>query len=123
MTKDTNFNRSRRLLLQGTAAGALASSAPFVQALEAFAQRKSGARTLGSLLADSPYGPIRPVRDDATGLELLQLPEGFTYTSFSWTGDMMEDGNPVPGAHDGMGVVGYANGGRDIVLIRNHELG
>ncbi len=123
MTKDSNFNRSRRLLLQGTAAGALTSSAPFVQALEAFAQRKSSARTLGSLLADSPYGPIRPVRDDATGLELLQLPEGFTYTSFSWTGDMMEDGNPVPGAHDGMGVVGYANNGRDLVLIRNHELG
>lgn len=123
MTGNPTFNPARRRLIQGAATGVLAGATPFVQALEAFAQRKSGARNLASLLSESPYGPISPVRDQATGLELLQLPEGFSYTSFSWTGDPMEDGNPVPGAHDGMGVVGYANNGRDIVLVRNHELG
>ena len=35
----------------------------------------------------SPYGPIRPQKDETTGLELLKLPEGFRYWSYSWTGD------------------------------------
>lgn len=47
------------------------------------------------------YGPLSPVADDATGLYLLELPEGFTYTSYGWTGQIMEDGNPTPTDHDG----------------------
>jgi secreted PhoX family phosphatase len=72
----------------------------------------------------SPYGPIRPVQDLATGLPLLQLPVGFNYKSFSWTGDRMDNGQPVPGAHDGMGVVAVRNqdGAKEYVLVRNHEL-
>ena len=35
----------------------------------------------------SPYGPIRPQKDETTGLELLQLPDGFRYWFYSWTGD------------------------------------
>lgn len=68
----------------------------------------------------SPYGPIAPVADQSTGLSLLQLPRGFTYSTFSWQGDLMSDGNRVREAHDGMGVVavGRAN---EVVLIRNHE--
>lgn len=52
------------------------------------------------------YGPLSPKKDAATGLELLQLPDGFTYTSFGWTGQIMTDGNPTPTDHDGMAVVG-----------------
>jgi secreted PhoX family phosphatase len=123
MTESRNFDASRRRLLKRGAAGALATSAPFVTTLQAFAQRQAASHQINSSLTESPYGPVRPVKDDTTGLELLQLPEGFSYTSFSWTGDLMEDGNPVPGAHDGMGVVGLTDDGKQIILIRNHELG
>ncbi|MCP2935969.1 hypothetical protein NK983_25105, partial [Salmonella enterica subsp. enterica serovar Typhimurium] len=32
------------------------------------------------------YGPLAPVADEVTGLPLLQLPEGFKYWSYGWTG-------------------------------------
>lgn len=69
------------------------------------------------------YGPIGPVEDQTTGLPLLQLPSGFSYQSFSWTGDLMDDGTPTPDRHDGMAVVAVnRQGGRnETVLIRNHE--
>lgn len=73
--------------------------------------------------APSPYGPIAPVVDQNTGLPLLQLPRGFTYRTFSWTGDMMSDGHRVKSNHDGMGVVSVGGpGNRDVFLIRNHEV-
>lgn len=73
--------------------------------------------------APSPYGPIFPVKDQETGLELLQLPRGFTYRTFSWQGDLMSDGNRVKSAHDGMGVVMMGGrGNQDTFLIRNHEV-
>jgi secreted PhoX family phosphatase len=53
----------------------------------------------------SPYGPIKPTVDQTTGLSLLQLPEGFKYWSYSWTGDQMSDGILCPNLHDGMAVV------------------
>jgi hypothetical protein len=28
------------------------------------------------------------VRDETTGLPLIELPEGFRYVSFGWTGDI-----------------------------------
>ena len=71
----------------------------------------------------SPYGPVRPVADQTTGLELLQLPEGFTYQSYGWAGDPMDDGAPTPMEHDGMAVVRSRDvgGEQEITLIRNHE--
>jgi secreted PhoX family phosphatase len=54
-----------------------------------------------------------------TGLELLNLPPGFSYRSFSWTGEKMTDGLRTPGLHDGMGL--FATNGR-IHLVRNHEI-
>lgn len=72
--------------------------------------------------AASPYGPLFPVDDQETKLPLLKLPRGFTYRSFSWTGDAMSDGNPVHPRHDGMAVVARGGNGRqDMFLIRNHE--
>jgi secreted PhoX family phosphatase len=116
-----SFNPGRRALLRGGAAAA--ASAPFVGALQALSVRSAQAADPASIVG--PYGPIRPVADHATGLPLLQLPEGFHYKSFSWTGDPMGNGQPVPGSHDGMAVVAVrkGNGGPEIVLVRNHERG
>jgi secreted PhoX family phosphatase len=71
----------------------------------------------------SPYGPISPVRDSATGLFLLALPRGFTYQSLSWKGDTLDDGNIVPSGHDGMAIIAES-GARSptFTLIRNHEV-
>ena len=65
-------------------------------------------------------GPLSVVADETTGLPLLRLPEGFRYRSFSWAGSRLHDGNTVPGAADGMGVV--RQDGDRITLVRNHEL-
>ena len=72
---------------------------------------------------DSPYGPLAPVADRTTGLELLRLPQGFTYESHGWSGDPMGDGASTPPNHDGMAVVAMRDtpGGRELVLVRNHE--
>jgi uncharacterized protein len=61
----------------------------------------------GPVLVDGegPYGPISPKKDETTGLELLKLPDGFRYWSYSWTGDEMSDGVACPNLHDGMAVV------------------
>ena len=34
--------------------------------------------------------------DETTGLQLLKLPDGFRYWSYSWTGDELSDGVRVP---------------------------
>lgn len=67
------------------------------------------------------YGSLRPVNDEATGLPLLQLPEGFTYRSFGWTGDPLITGEITPAAHDGMAVIAAEENGL-LTLARNHEL-
>lgn len=75
----------------------------------------------GRLARDDPgYGPLRPVTDDTTGLPLLQLPDGFRYRSFGWTGDPLDSGAPTPGAHDGMAA--FPGPGGTVTLIRNQEL-
>lgn len=71
-------------------------------------------------LDPSGYGPLRPVADANTGLPLLQLPEGFSYTSFGWVGEPLVGGQACPRNHDGMGVV--AARGDVLTLIRNHEI-
>ena len=120
MTDQTQAPNARRTFIKGSLAGsamaAAMSSAPFVKALQTAATPG-----LSSRRAQSPYGPIGPVKDEVTGLELLQLPEGFSYATLSWTGDTMKNGASVPPGHDGMGVIGVE--GDTIVLVRNHELG
>lgn len=66
------------------------------------------------------WGPLRPVKDEATGLELICLPEGFRYVSFGWTGDPLDGGAVTPGVHDGMAVI--ARSGSLVTLCRNHEI-
>jgi secreted PhoX family phosphatase len=51
---------------------------------------------------------------------IIDLPDGFSYTIVSRVGEVMSDGLPVPGAHDGMAAFEGENG--RIILICNHEL-
>jgi uncharacterized protein len=64
-------------------------------------------------LGQGGYGQLRPA-----GAELA-LPEGFRCTVLSSTGKPMSDGNPTPGAFDGMAAFALPNG--NVRLIRNHE--
>ena len=117
-----DFSRSRRSLLQASGATLATTIAGTFTALHA---RHAAAATAGKQLASaaSPYGPIAPAMDVSTGLELLQLPAGFTYKSYGWTGDPMGDGRPTPSNHDGMANVSTRRVGRSTenVLVRNHE--
>lgn len=52
---------------------------------------------------------------------LFDLPDGFSYVTFSETGQIMDDGLLIPGDHDGMAC--FAGATRDsVILVRNHEL-
>jgi len=94
-----------------------AGHAAFAAPLQALAARLHA----GLLPADGiGYGPLRPVEDATTGLPLLELPEGFRYLTFGWTGDALDDGRRTPPLHDGMAAFAGANG--TVVLVRNHEV-
>jgi uncharacterized protein len=65
------------------------------------------------------YGPLARVADQR-GVEVLALPAGFSYVTFSHTGATMSDGNPTPLALDGMAA--FDGGRRGLVrLVRNSE--
>jgi uncharacterized protein len=120
MFDTTQFNR--RTILKGTAA---LSSLSVIAAFDGFSAKHAQA-TEAISPGHSPYGPISPVKDLATGLPLLQLPKGFIYKSMGWTGDKMSDGKPVPARHDGMAAIavrGRSFFSNELVLIRNHENG
>ena len=65
--------------------------------------------------APAGFGPLIP---DPAGI--LDLPKGFTYTTFSIVGERMDDGLLVPAAHDGMAAFAGPRG--KTIVIRNHEL-
>ena len=96
----------RRTFLRHSAIG---TGALWTLSLDAFLARRAS----GAPLTPSPYGPIAPAADETTGLKLLQLPDGFRYQSFGWTGDVMSDGVITPGLHDGMAVIDEVRGGEE----------
>jgi secreted PhoX family phosphatase len=110
----SNSLLGRRAFLQGAvgAGAGLALASPFASL---------GALPAGAAVPTGlDYGPLRPVKDHTTGLELLLLPRGFEYLSFGWTNDVMSDGVRTPSSHDGMAA--FRDG--DLVrLVRNHERG
>jgi hypothetical protein len=118
----TSSRVQRRSFLKGAAGlgAGLAVTSPF----SALGARTASAAP-NAAPADRPdrtggYGPLYPVKDQATGLELLMLPKGFEYISHGWTNDVMSDGTPTPGNHDGMAAFRSDDG---IRLVRNHERG
>jgi hypothetical protein len=80
--------------------------------------RNARAGRFGSSFS-ADYGPLSLKKDLATGLPLLALPDGFSYRSYGWTGQILADGRPTPPAHDGMAVV--SRRGPILALVRNHE--
>ena len=100
---DHVLNEDRRTFLRR---GAMGAGAVWALSLKELSARANYPGPGGALLKGvSPYGPIRPKKDETTGLELLKLPDGFRYWSYSWTGDEMSDGVRCPNMHDGMAVV------------------
>lgn len=61
------------------------------------------------------YGPL--VKDPKG---VFDLPAGFDYRIISRTGDIMDDGWPLPGKPDGMASFKGPDG--KIIIVRNHEL-
>ena len=117
-------SRSPRLNRRGflAATGAALGAAPF-HALAGCIQAsrdEPGSAAGPAPAADVGYGPLRPVKDETTGLPLLQLPAGFRYLSFGWTGDPLAGGLVTPARHDGMAA--FAGAGSRIRLVRNHEV-
>jgi uncharacterized protein len=94
-------NPDRRTFLRR---GAMGAGAVWMLSLQELSAR-AGHRAPVVINGVSPYGPISPKKDETTGLELLKLPDGFRYWSYSWTGDEMSDGVVCPNLHDGMAVV------------------
>jgi secreted PhoX family phosphatase len=76
-------------------------------------------RGLKGRKGDGGYGPLARIADQ-NGDEILALPDGFEYVTFSKIGDIMTDGTPVPVAHDGMAAFKGHDG--TTLLIRNHEV-
>lgn len=103
----------RRDFLLKTAAVATGAVMPLQSLLARAATGAPIRRSLG-------YGPLAPVNDSTTGLPLLHLPPGFTYFTFGWTRDPLDDGSPTPAMHDGMAAFPLPGG--IVRLIRNHEV-
>ena len=113
------MNQQQRREFLKRSAAALGSCA-IAGAWPSLLLRKAHADTQAAAGLAAGYGPLSPVTDQSTGLDLLKLPEGFRYMSYGWTGDEMDDGLPTPRLHDGMGMIRADESG--IVLCRNHEI-
>jgi secreted PhoX family phosphatase len=104
----------RAFLTRGAAAGGTLLS---LTALERLALRDAAAGHPHR--RPRSYGPLER-RADQRGVEVLALPAGFSYVTFSHTGSTMSDGNPTPLALDGMAA--FHGGRRGLVrLVRNSE--
>jgi hypothetical protein len=111
----------RAFLTRGALAAAGAAAATPFHALAARADDHDRRGRGRERPCSADYGPLAPVKDHTTGLPLLLLPTGFEYVTFGWTGDLMANGAPTPGSHDGMAAFAARHG--RVVLIRNHEVG
>ena len=87
-------------------------------ALERLNTGVAGAAPGGGHHGDS-YGPLARVADQR-GVEVLALPAGFSYVTFSHSGSTMSDGNPTPLALDGMSAFHGSSRG-EVRLVRNSE--
>ena len=114
MTDLNTGGANRRTFLKGSAALAGATA---LTGFETLGRRSAecGEAAARSSAWTAPPGP-RPHHRKG----LIALPRGFEYLTFGRTGELMDDGIPTPGAHDGMAA--FRDG--DVVrLVRNHESG
>lgn len=110
----------RKFLASGAAvAGSAAVAGHLFTTLDRAGATSSPA--LGATAA-AGYGPL--VRTpDQNGDEIIAVPEGFTYVTFSKTLAPMSDGTLTPRAHDGMAAFRAPGGSSSqVLLIRNHEV-
>jgi secreted PhoX family phosphatase len=110
----------RSFLARGAAAAgaAAAVSGGLFQTLDLAGASPAPAR--GGHGSRAGYGPLSR-KADQNGDEILAVPDGFEYVTFSKIGDPMSDGTPVPRAHDGMAAFRGSRRGTTL-LIRNHEV-
>ena len=94
-----------------TLAGASAAGTLMMSPLQALYAKKANRESVFG----GGYGPLVPYPNG-----LLDLPSGFQYQAFSRTGEIMSDGSPVPGGHDGMAA--FPGPQNTVILVRNHEL-
>ena len=109
----TPLNRRTFLTRSAAAGGTLLS----LTALERLALRDAAAGRPHR--RHESYGPLERVADQR-GVEVLALPAGFSYVTFSHTGSTMSDGNPTPLALDGMSAFDGSRRGL-VRLVRNSE--
>lgn len=111
---------ARREFLKRSAGGIVsASTLSMLASHAAWAQgHKEGINAHAAL--ERGYGPLARMADQ-NGQEILALPEGFRYVTFSKTGQPMMDGSgAVPAIQDGMACFAGPDG--LLRLIRNHEI-
>ena len=115
----SNFSRRDFVSILGASTAGLS-----ITPLSSFYARPAHAR----MIHGCGFGPLEsklPVNTDSLpdpykSEAFLSLPEQFSYSVASITGEIMSDGHPVPGSHDGMGA--FRGCGGNIVVVRNHEL-
>jgi secreted PhoX family phosphatase len=118
-TLDRRSFLTRGAAVAGTAAGAGATLFQTLNNAAGASSPSLGLRGPKGRTGDGGYGRLARAADQ-NGDEILALPEGFEYVTFSTIGDIMSDGTPVPVAHDGMAAFkGHRN---TTLLIRNHEV-
>lgn len=111
---------TRRSFTSGSAVAGL-SLAPLVKLLSAKTAHAAPPPHAG-------FGPLVPklptnmaeLPPGRQNIAYMTLPEGFEYSVVSFRDQIMRDGNPVPGAADGMAA--FPGGPGRIHLVRNHEL-
>jgi uncharacterized protein len=113
---------SRRGFVSVLSMGAAAAALSPLMAMKARASAggiPAFGRGFGAL---APQLPINSAELPAAlqGQAVLALPKGFEYSVISTAGQLLDDGSPVPGAHDGMAAFSASRG--RTILVRNHEL-
>ncbi|MBD2344023.1 alkaline phosphatase PhoX [Anabaena subtropica] len=93
-----------------TIAGASAAGTVLASPLEGLLAGKAFGQRPGT-----GYGPLFRGADG-----ILEVPEGFQYRVISRVNQIMADGNPVPGAFDGMAA--FPGPRNTTILVCNHEL-
>jgi secreted PhoX family phosphatase len=104
-------------LLGATTAGL--TLAPLTNMLAAGRARARGDDGFGPLVPKYPTN-MAELPASRQNITYMTLPEPFQYSVVSYAGQIMRDGNPVPGAADGMAA--FAVGRGRTALVRNHEL-